>query len=670
MADEAAASRHRRLRDARRWLVKALLERGARVVVLKRDRGQRLGAAARGHRGALLTSCTATSIDAGADGPRDRRVRGRHRLPPRRADDRRDRQPLAGLDLRVQHPRDLDAAGGVPLATAWRGPSSPPPTRPTAVTTRCPTRRSFALQPTFPYDVSKACDRPDRAVLLAHVRAAGRRHALREHLRRRRPQPLAPRARGWWPRCWPGRAPVIRSDGSPRARLPLRRGRRCRLPRDRRCAATAKARAARRSTPAASAAQRARGRRARCSRSPAADVERRRTRARACRRGEIDRQYVDSTKLRELTGWAPAVDLEKACGGRSSGTARTRSLSVWHRGWTTPPAISVVVALARPPAAAALAAQRAGGADARRATARSSSPTTRADSETDDAAARPPARAAPACCAHLAFAAGPGPGRASATRAGARPARRGRLFTDDDCRPPRDWLANACPPPHARARRDRPGRDRGRPRRGRGQLRAAARAHARRSSRRRRGARPATSLYPRESCWRRRTASTSRSRLPAGEDTDLVLRAQALGARYEAAPEILTHHCVEPATLLSRVREVQRWEHLPFVVRAHPEVRDELPGFGMCWKPAHARLPLAAAGLLTAALAVRGRRPDRLAAGLTAALPWAWATAPRYGSSPRGVARAVSELPGRLVLDVAEVTALVRGSVRYRTLLL
>jgi CDP-glucose 4,6-dehydratase len=26
--------------------------------------------------------------------------------------------------------------------------------------------------------------------------------------------------------------------------------------------------------------------------------------------GEIDRQYVDSTKLRELTGWAPAVDLE------------------------------------------------------------------------------------------------------------------------------------------------------------------------------------------------------------------------------------------------------------------------------------------------------------------------------------------------------------------------
>ena len=27
--------------------------------------------------------------------------------------------------------------------------------------------------------------------------------------------------------------------------------------------------------------------------------------------GEIDRQWVDDTKLRELTGWAPAVDLEE-----------------------------------------------------------------------------------------------------------------------------------------------------------------------------------------------------------------------------------------------------------------------------------------------------------------------------------------------------------------------
>ena len=96
----------------------------------------------------------------------------------------------------------------------------------------------------------------------------------------------------------------------PRARLPLRRGRGRRLPGDR---ATRSARGgaarARRSTPAASARTRSRevrgadrrGRRRRTS-SP-------NTAAPATRPGEIDRQYVDSTKLRELTGWRPEVEL-------------------------------------------------------------------------------------------------------------------------------------------------------------------------------------------------------------------------------------------------------------------------------------------------------------------------------------------------------------------------
>ena len=40
--------------------------------------------------------------------------------------------------------------------------------------------------------------------------------------------------------------------------------------------------------------------------------------------GEIDRQFVDSSKLRELTGWAPGSSSPRACGGRSSGIASTR----------------------------------------------------------------------------------------------------------------------------------------------------------------------------------------------------------------------------------------------------------------------------------------------------------------------------------------------------------
>ena len=39
--------------------------------------------------------------------------------------------------------------------------------------------------------------------------------------------------------------------------------------------------------------------------------------------GEIDRQFVDSTKLRELTGWRPGSSSRTACAARSSGTAST-----------------------------------------------------------------------------------------------------------------------------------------------------------------------------------------------------------------------------------------------------------------------------------------------------------------------------------------------------------
>ena len=40
--------------------------------------------------------------------------------------------------------------------------------------------------------------------------------------------------------------------------------------------------------------------------------------------GEIDRQYVDSSKLRELTGWRRRWSCAKGCAARSSGIATTR----------------------------------------------------------------------------------------------------------------------------------------------------------------------------------------------------------------------------------------------------------------------------------------------------------------------------------------------------------
>ena len=68
------------------------------------------------------------------------------------------RQPQPGLDLRDQHRRHVGAAGGLPPQPEASGRSwSPPPTRPTATRSSCPTTRTTPLQGRHPYDVSKSC---------------------------------------------------------------------------------------------------------------------------------------------------------------------------------------------------------------------------------------------------------------------------------------------------------------------------------------------------------------------------------------------------------------------------------------------------------------------------------------------------------------------------------
>jgi len=136
----------------------------------------------------------------------------------------------------------------------------------------------------------------------------------------------------------------------------------------------------------------------------------------------------------------------------------------------------------------------------------------------------------------------------------------------------------------------------------------------------------------------------------AGEDADLALRAMEAGVEYAGAPEALTFHAVAPYGLLGAVRMLPRWGELARVAARHPAVRRSL-ALGVFWKPSHA-------WLLAALLA----RP--------ALVGWALAARPRYGRSPRGVARALSELPGRAVVDAVEIAVLARGSLRERTLLL
>ena len=205
--------------------------------------------------------------------------------------------------------RHLEPARGLPRARTCRRSSSPPPTRPTAPARSCPTARSCRCAPAYALRGEQGGGGRDRAQLPARLRAAGRGHPLRQRLRRRRPQLLAPDPGGGRRRARRTRPgdPLRRQ---PRARLPLRRGRGRRLPRGRARASAPADRSARGrpSTPAASA----RTRSPRCSRrSPTVG-------GRAVEpdfhgagnpAGEIDRQFVDSSKLRELTGWRPEVEL-------------------------------------------------------------------------------------------------------------------------------------------------------------------------------------------------------------------------------------------------------------------------------------------------------------------------------------------------------------------------
>jgi GT2 family glycosyltransferase len=145
------------------------------------------------------------------------------------------------------------------------------------------------------------------------------------------------------------------------------------------------------------------------------------------------------------------------------------------------------------------------------------------------------------------------------------------------------------------------------------------------------------------------------------EDTDLLLRARRLGARYAGDEAMATRHAVEEGTLLDWVRGAARWRHLPALVARYPELRTELHA-RVFWKETHALL--VAGGLLAASPARRATLP-------WIALAWRYASArPWRGGGLRGRLRHISELPGWAVIDAAELAVLARASLRERALVL
>lgn len=145
-----------------------------------------------------------------------------------------------------------------------------------------------------------------------------------------------------------------------------------------------------------------------------------------------------------------------------------------------------------------------------------------------------------------------------------------------------------------------------------------------------------------------------------GEDTDLGLRVVRLGGNVVFTAGALVHHRVATTDLVGAVRGALRWADLPLVIRRHPSMRRELV-HRVFWKRTHPPALLAVAGVG----ATLARHP---ALGAVLVAPW---IAHRLGE-PSAIPwpRRAVRLPGALVVDVAEVTAMVVGSLRHRVLVL
>jgi GT2 family glycosyltransferase len=118
------------------------------------------------------------------------------------------------------------------------------------------------------------------------------------------------------------------------------------------------------------------------------------------------------------------------------------------------------------------------------------------------------------------------------------------------------------------------------------------------------------------------------------EDTDLGVRATAIGAERAWAPEALVFHGVIPRSPLRAAREARRW-------------------------PSHATVLLAALGLLLA-----GRRP---LLGLAAIAPYVDTKLDRSVLGARGIARQLAGMPSQALVDLMETASTARAAVRYRT---
>jgi GT2 family glycosyltransferase len=161
-------------------------------------------------------------------------------------------------------------------------------------------------------------------------------------------------------------------------------------------------------------------------------------------------------------------------------------------------------------------------------------------------------------------------------------------------------------------------------------------------------------FYPRELLERVGGFDETFGTFSAGEDTDLAWRALETGARTTFAPEALVFHAVHELGPLRTLREAMRLNQTALVFSRHPGTRVML-NRRLFWNGWHylvirSIVALALPGPLRRFLLTRHVLQLAARARAAGAGPWA--------------------VPFLLLYDAIELGAVVRGGVRYRTLVL
>lgn len=159
-------------------------------------------------------------------------------------------------------------------------------------------------------------------------------------------------------------------------------------------------------------------------------------------------------------------------------------------------------------------------------------------------------------------------------------------------------------------------------------------------------------VYPRAVLERLNGFDESFGLVPAGEDTDLAWRALEAGTPAVFAADAVVFHAVHELGPIGALREAARWTDAPRLFRRHPGSRTILSR-GVFWNGWHYLV-------LRSAVALALPRPLRRFL-LTRHMLQLAERARSQGAGPWAV-------PFLLVYDVIEVTSVVRGGIRYRTL--